>query len=516
MANMQLSDFIAQNAPAGGSSGGTGAPAKVPLSQFIQTQQNAPAPAAAPAPTTGKTLGNVFQKSSPGAAMGTPNAYTPKEAGGFLKGAMKSIASIFSSADSLGATRRMAGQNPSWTGVDTAKALAPTNPSEAAGETSTDIASLAVPLDDALKAGTAAKDVATTVGKGAARLFDTRSLDEVVGQITQGNKAQIAKATDALKMVDTTAVKTYSDLKTAADNTIKDFAKAQDAHLSQFKKPYPISTFDKATQVYDKAAGAMKTSTTNLVQTSIDHLKELYTNLHDTDALASISKLEQKANEKGLTAQEINGLARKYGYEMASKAFTKMGDLSTSVTQRAFENVRSGLKDISRSMLPTKLSQTLDESMGKLYTLRDTAQQMEDGVQKLSNRLVKRNIIQKGANIVGKGINAITGGALKELFSSAFLKSGVGKSVMDSVTLQDTLEKNLARVNKLADSGTDQELLDFVKENAPKVPDTPKPTKTLKSLFNAKDNATQSTAMVQPEVDPENAISTPESINDEQ
>lgn len=515
MAGVSLQQFIAQNAPAGGSSGGNGAPAKVPLAQFIQTQQNNPQPAAPDAPPQKSVADMLGASLPPSMTMGTKYQQTPAQGKSYLKGALKSVASLFAGADSLGATRKMAGQDPSWTGVDTEKALAPKNPAEQAGATGTDIASLAIPADDAVKAAGVAKDAAVSVGKTALSLFDRRGLDEVVGQITQGNKAQIAKAADALKMVDTTGITKFGELKTAAQNTISDFAKAQDAHLSQFKKPYPLSTFDKVSQLYDKAAGGLKSTTTNLVQTSIDHLKELYTNLHDTDSLQTLSNLEQKANEKGLTAQEINGLARQYGSEMASKAFTKAGDLSTSVTKRAFENVRSGLKDISRSMLPTKLSQTLDESMGKLYTLRDTAQQMEDSVQKLSNRIVKKSLGAKIGGHITDIADAISGGILKGAVARAFPR-GAGKAVMDSMTLQDALEKNLARVNKLVESGTDQELLDFVKENAPKAETVAKPAKTLKSLFNSTDNATQSSALVSPEVDPENAITTPEEVAGEQ
>ena len=104
MAGVSLQQFIKENAPAGGSSD---APKKVPLSEFIQTQKNAPPPAApAPAPGSqpgalqkfGSFVGSLFK-----GVAGTESDIADKTAEQFKQAGENVVENVSAGADEMSA-----------------------------------------------------------------------------------------------------------------------------------------------------------------------------------------------------------------------------------------------------------------------------------------------------------------------------------------------------------------------------------------------------------------------------
>lgn len=280
-----------------------------------------------------------------------------------------------------------------------------------------------------------------------------KQVDELVGKITQGTRQEIAKAKEALKVVDTTDVKTYADLAQRADDTIAAFAKKQDEVLDTFGKVHSYA------------------ETKPVVKDAIKQLGELYEKTNNPTAYKKLTDLNMKFMKEGLSTREINQLAREYSSEMP-KAFTKTGEAMTSVNKLASENTRKQLKAVAREVLPNDASKALDENITNLYTLKDTATRLDVAVQKLENRIKKRGLLEKIGRSVGRGIDVATGGSLKGLLSSMF-PSNVGLKTLNSVDLQNMLTKNLAKLDKLSKSGTDEEILNYVdaliKSNYPEI-----------------------------------------------
>lgn len=194
---------------------------------------------------------------------------------------------------------------------------------------------------------------AATMGlfRGAKALTKLRSAadlsDEVagmVGKIVQGNADDIAKGSEALRLIDTSGVETYDDLAGALNEKIKAIAKSQDDTLAKVPGKFAAEALEKTTKVGEKTAKS------NAVKDALTHLEELYGKIGEQEDMLRIQNLGEKAAKEGLSVKEINDIAREYGGEFGKKAFSeRTGEALTSVNARLYETVRKGVKETSRS-----------------------------------------------------------------------------------------------------------------------------------------------------------------------
>ncbi len=282
--------------------------------------------------------------------------------------------------------------------------------------------------------------------------------EELTGKVLQGKTKDIASGKSGLADLDTTKVKTYKDLNTASSSKIKELATKQDSILSQDKTTHPVKEFEKTIGEGDNAVK------TNYVKQGIDNLKELYSSTADAKGLAKINALEAKANGAGLTVQEVNQLARDYGSEFGSKAFAKVsGDPLTSVNAQKFENIRTGLKDTARELLPTDESRALDKRMTDQYTVKDLSGKMTEKVNALTQRLQKVNFLQKVGGTLGKALKVTGVGDLASKLLG--IDKVPGAATLSPVELEAQLSKNLSKFDR-AISGTDDNFVKVMKEMA--------------------------------------------------
>lgn len=283
----------------------------------------------------------------------------------------------------------------------------------------------------------AVSDTASTIKE---KIAPSDTIDTTTGKVLQGKTADIAPGKRGIGLLDNPEkIKTYKDLNTSSSSKISELAKQQDAILDLDTTPHKISEFTQ------KVGEGKNTVKINYVDQAVKNLNELYTKTADAEGLAKIKALESKAKDIGLTSKEVNNLARDYGSEFGSKAFGKTGEPLTSVNATKFENIRSGLKDTARGLLPDEASRTLDSQMSDLYKVKNLSAKMAEKVNTLTQRLQKPNILQKIGGFMGKATK-ITGVGD---FASKLL--GIdkvpGAATLNAVELEAQLSKNLAKIN---------------------------------------------------------------------
>ena len=284
----------------------------------------------------------------------------------------------------------------------------------------------------------------------------------LVGQITQGSPDDIQSATRALKELNTQGVSTYDDLVKLINDKMKTLGNAQDELLGKVPLRRKIADFVQTT-----GEGTARVSK-NYVDDAFKHLEELYDSTGDIENLSRIRKLKQLANTKGLTVQELNGIAKEYGSEFSTKAFNpRTGDPLTSVNAKLAENTRSALKQQVRSIIPDESSKMLDTGMSDLMDLRRMAESVQQKTFALQNKLAQRGLIERIGRMTGKGIDLATGHILRGLFTSMF-QGNIGLKQLNYVDIQSRLAKNLVRLDKLLkklDSVSDESALRIIQKD---------------------------------------------------
>jgi len=282
-------------------------------------------------------------------------------------------------------------------------------------------------------------------------------IDTVVGKIVQGKTRDISKAKKALSTIDTTGVKTYSELGEKIDDGIEALAKKVDDSLEKADigalKPKDLVTTTKV---------GSKTVKQKFVNDAINQLDELYKKIKDAPSLARIQELKTKLSKEGLTLKELNDLAREYGREFKNKAFSKVSqEPLTSVNAQAFENTRKGIKNVVRSKMPDDVTKMLDQRMSEMFNTSHLVRKMEEKVNSLYQRAKKRGILEKVSRKVADVVDAATFGTVSG-FVSRLLPSNVGLKVMNSIDLENALSKNLKKLDKLLKVTNDKLLEDGI------------------------------------------------------
>ncbi|MEK7112553.1 MAG: hypothetical protein AAB875_04445, partial [Patescibacteria group bacterium] len=112
-----------------------------------------------------------------------------------------------------------------------------------------------------------------------------------------------------------------------------------------------------------------------------------------------------------------------------------------------YENVRKGVKDTLRNLLPDDKAKLIDKNLSEHINTKELVQKMEEKVNSLSQKVSDRGLIEKVGRLTGKTVDVATGGFVKGALTS-FIPSNVGKKVMNSLDLEKNLSKNLKLIEK--------------------------------------------------------------------
>lgn len=317
----------------------------------------------------------------------------------------------------------------------------PTNAAETAVESA--VTGLARPVIDTTKA--VASKVPNPFGRRA-----PADPEGIAGRIVQGDTAEAAVAAKVLPRIDTKGVKTYAELSERLDAQIKTDLKGVDAEYAAADaagKPVKLQNLQQ--KVTGEVGGVKVNASINYVSEALKGLQELYTKTSDPVNAARIKAWVAKARAQGLTPSEINQIAREYGTEFGSKAFSKRtGDPLTSTNAQSFENIRSGVKTTARSYLKTDAAKKLDKGVSESLTVKRLVDDMVEKVNKLEQRVQKRNIMEKVGRALGTAVDMATFGGLRAFVARIF-PSNVGLKVNNSIDLQSKLQGNLKLLDKL-------------------------------------------------------------------
>lgn len=295
-----------------------------------------------------------------------------------------------------------------------------------------------------------------------------KEIDSVVGSIVQGKTDDILKAKKTLSTINTTGIKTYSELGERIDDGVTALATKVDSMLEAEGKN--IGKL-RPNQLVTETKVGTKTIKQNFVNDALNQLDELYTSIKDAPKKAEIVNIKNKLKTEGLSLKELNDVARTYGSEFRNKAFSKLGDPLTSINSQAFENTRKGVKNAVRKLMPNETVKMLDERMSDLYNTNRLVSKMEEKVTALYQKVKKRGLLEQVAMKAADVTNAVTLNTVSG-FVSRLLPSNVGLKVMNSVDLEKALSGSLKKFNSLMRTKDDSLLRDqivkMMKENAAK------------------------------------------------
>lgn len=303
---------------------------------------------------------------------------------------------------------------------------------------------------DALKTGT---DEALAAGVAARATQLDKEVEDIVGSILQGKKADIDKGSRALADIDTKGIKTYEELNARVDDQIGALVRKQDEYLTIADEQLGNL---KTEELVTKTTVGKQTVEQNFVTKALDDLEELYRKTAEEPSVARIQQLREKIDAEGISRVELNNLAREYNVDFGDKAFSKVnGDPLTSVNAQAYENVRSGIKDTLRGSIKGDTSKSIDARMADLYNTRRLTKKIEEKVNGLYQRVQDRTLGEKLGRFLADAADVATLGSLKG-FMTRLIPSNVGYKTMNSIDIENALAKNLERLEKIEKIKDDQ------------------------------------------------------------
>ncbi len=289
----------------------------------------------------------------------------------------------------------------------------------------------------------------------------TPTIDQLVGRVAQGETTDIPSFKSGLESLDTSKVKTYSDLQKTASEKIAELSKQQDQLLS--KDPTPRKVQQLATEVKSGDATIFH----NYVLDAVEQLKQYYTKTNNVSELAKINEYINKLDVtkgKGLTIQEVNDIARLHGQDL--NGYNANGELASGLTKQAAENTRVGLKKTVRSLIKDPASQALDSEISNLYSVKDLSQTMAEKVNTLTQKLQQRNVFQKLGSVLGQfGKVAGVSDLVQKIIG---FNNTPGATTLSPVEIEATLAKNLKRIDaalKKNDAGFVQDMTEIIRDN---------------------------------------------------
>lgn len=307
-----------------------------------------------------------------------------------------------------------------------------------------------------------------------------QSETEIAGKVFQAKPDQLETMVRALEGIDKKGIKSSEDLFARLDAKAKANTTAVDEALQKSTETYKPNDVVKTIEV--KGGKPLKQ---DFVQTALDHLKELYEKTSDPTSQAKIMEKITKYQKEGLTAHEMNLIAREYGSEFGSKAFSKTtGDPLTSVNAQSYENVRSGIKGTVREKMPDAGTKALDMNTSDLLDAMKLLKNVETKAQQAANKLKKAGLVQKMGAVFGKGVDIATGGFVKGMLKTLFNKAGSGvDETLNAIQIKEGIPKLIKafeKVEKIKDmkaKGVEAQLKEIFKDFIPENKTTTKPVK---------------------------------------
>lgn len=256
---------------------------------------------------------------------------------------------------------------------------------------------------------------------------------EATGQIIQGTTEDVAGGQRTLSSIDTSGVKTYSDLQAKIKSEIPTLAKQVDAEFAKDTSGgHSIKSFERTV---GEGKSAVKV---NYVQQGIDDLNAIYQKTGDAQGLSNMKALENKAKINGLTYKDINDLARLHGQEI--NAFNANGEAASGLTKQAAENTRKGLKLTARQGLGGTEAKALDAKLSDLYDTQRLIDKQVEKVNAEAQKTSKQGIIPKVVRKAVKVIDTVTGNPLKAIGKEIGFK---GENTLSASELEKNLQRNL-------------------------------------------------------------------------
>jgi len=369
-------------------------------------------------------------------------------------------------ADSIGATLNIVSLASDVVGLGEVASLAKTGvkktveiASEVAAKTAAKAKSAVNTLDSAVVSSTegAIAKGKEVFAKASEAATPTKTLEETIGQVVQGKVDDIEKAKKAFTSVDTTDVKSYSELGKKFEEKIPELSKVVDTELSKDVTEYTVKQL--ATKVPTKSGKAV---VVNYVSNALKDLKELYKTIGDVAKQANIESMIKKGK---FTRKEVNDISRTYNSEFGQKAFSKTtGEPLTSVNAERYDITRSGLKNVARQGIGGAAAKAADETMSSIYNTQRLIKRNIEAVNKLKQRINERGLLEKVGHYVSKYADILTGGSIRGLVGG-LLPRGAGYKVLNALDLEEHLAKNLKAIENALKSKTDDEIISQVTNN---------------------------------------------------
>lgn len=272
-----------------------------------------------------------------------------------------------------------------------------------------------------------------------------KEIEDLAGRIvySKGNIKDTKKAAEVLYNLDVKNIKTGDDLEKALINKEQVLSGVQDSIIAQKGDVLPSRNLRLSQQV------AGKSKNYNYLKDGLDQLKNYYISSNNKAGADEITALIKKLNTEGMTLKDVQNVAKTHGQVL--KGFNASGELSSGLSKQSAENTRKGIKSIIRQNLGQELgqkSQEIDKAISKVKRVRDLVEVRNKAVNALRQKLQNRNILQKLSYGAVKGINAFMGGVPKAMIEALGV-SNVGNKIDNFVALENSLSKDLTKIQKL-------------------------------------------------------------------
>ncbi len=250
----------------------------------------------------------------------------------------------------------------------------------------------------------------------------------------------VAKGWKAFAAIKTEGNKKFVDTVAALRKGVEEYSGKVDVALSKDPTVYSMN----ALATVQKTKGGTKVGV-NFIDEALTQLEELYTKVSDPMSAANIKELRIKATANGLTKKEVNDIARLYGIEQ--NAFNPTtGAAPTNVTKQGYENVRKGLKEVSRRGMGREVAE-LDETISAMLNTERLLKQNAAASMKLQQKYAERGWGDKAGGVILDAINIASLGSIKGALRKAF-PSNVGLKTRNAAEIEGKLSRNLEIINK--------------------------------------------------------------------
>lgn len=268
--------------------------------------------------------------------------------------------------------------------------------------------------------------------RAASAVESEKALTRVLG--SKSTPRDLETAGRAFREVDFADLTNNADAEKRMTEAIADIATLQDKAYATDPTRRTLSNLVQRTDVNGEIVP------TNFVDEGITELEKHYTKAGPSTAVIEMRQLRQKAIDQGLTAEEINQLARRHGRDLS--VFDKNTSKGpTGALKQKVEGTRSGIKDTVRGAFGNKITKEADSAMSDLKRVQSLFRQKALAVHTYKSSLVDPGILKRAAGLIEQALNIATGG-LSRMVGEVVRKSANLQGASDRLNVLD-LEKRL-------------------------------------------------------------------------